>query len=120
MYDEARLLNASGGGDPVPKGQCLAIGDRLDTNIEAGNRGGYDSLAVLTGVTNPRELMLAPAHLRPTYVARRPARPAGARPPLEERYPGLAALSACDDEGKAKVLHDVLDGLRRELDEEQA
>lgn len=31
MYDEARLLNASGGGDPVPKGQCLAIGDRLDT-----------------------------------------------------------------------------------------
>lgn len=33
-------------------------------------RGGYDSLAVLTGVTNPRELMLAPAHLRPTYVAR--------------------------------------------------
>ena len=70
MYDEARLLNASGGGDPVPKGQCLAIGDRLDTDIEAGNRGGYDSLAVLTGVTNPRELMLAPAHLRPTYVAR--------------------------------------------------
>lgn len=50
----------------------------------------------------------------------RPARPAGARPPLEERYPGLAALSACDDEGKAKVLRDVLDGLRRELDEEQA
>lgn len=50
----------------------------------------------------------------------RPARPAGARPPLEERYPGLAALSACDDEGKAKVRHDVLDGLRRELDEEQA
>ena len=46
--------------------------------------------------------------------------PAGTRPPLEERYPGLAALSACDDEGKAKVLHDVLDGLRRELDEEQA
>ena len=203
MYDEARLLNASGGGDPVPKGQCLAIGDRLDTDIEAGNRGGYDSLAVLTGVTNPRELMLAPAHLRPTYVARdlrallKPARapertedggwacggavargrrraardrgrrrrhrrsqsrsgrrlggrgqrprhrrhgaagvrramsgatdrtdatdaPAGARPPLEKRYPGLATLSACDDEGKAKVLRDVLDGLRRELDEEQA
>lgn len=69
MYDEARLLNASGGNELVPKEECLAIGDRLDTDIEAGNRGGYDSLAVLTGVTNPRELMLAPAHLRPTYVA---------------------------------------------------
>ena len=43
---------------------------RLDTDIEAGNRGGYDSLAVLTGVTNPNELMFAPAHLRPTYIAK--------------------------------------------------
>ncbi len=51
------------------KEACLAIGDRLDTDIEAGNRGGYDSLAVLTGVTNPHELMTAPAHLRPSYIA---------------------------------------------------
>ncbi len=69
MYDEARQLNARDGRDAVPKEESLAVGDRLDTDIEAGNRGGYDSLAVLTGVTNPRELMLAPAHLRPTYVA---------------------------------------------------
>lgn len=71
MYDEARLLAASDddGMQPVAKADCLAIGDRLDTDIEAGNRGGYDSLAVLTGVTNPHELMLAPAHLRPTYIA---------------------------------------------------
>lgn len=69
MYDEARELNASEGHDLVPKEASLAIGDRLDTDIEAGNRGGYDSLAVLTGVTNPRELMLAPVHLRPTYVS---------------------------------------------------
>lgn len=69
MYDEARLLAAGSDGEPVDKARCLAIGDRLDTDIEAGNRGGYDSLAVLTGVTNPRELMLAPAHLRPTYIA---------------------------------------------------
>lgn len=34
-----------------------------------GNRGDYDSLAVLTGVTNPTELMLAPSHLRPTFIA---------------------------------------------------
>ncbi|KFI85851.1 Haloacid dehalogenase-like hydrolase (HAD superfamily) [Bifidobacterium reuteri DSM 23975] len=69
MYDEARELNAAEGHDLVPKESSLAIGDRLDTDIEAGNRGGYDSLAVLTGVTNPTELMLAPAHLRPTFVA---------------------------------------------------
>lgn len=70
MYDEARELNASEGNDMVSKEESIAVGDRLDTDIEAGNRGGYDSLAVLTGVTNPHELMLAPAHLRPTYVAK--------------------------------------------------
>lgn len=68
MYDEARLLAARDGEEPVAKQACLAIGDRLDTDIEAGNRGGYDSLAVLTGVTNPHELMTAPAHLRPTFI----------------------------------------------------
>ena len=70
MYDEARVLTAHDGADPVAKERCLAIGDRLDTDIEAGNRGGYDSLVVLTGVTNPNELMFAPAHLRPTYIAK--------------------------------------------------
>ena len=70
MYDEARLLAAADGMEPVRRELCLAIGDRLDTDIEAGNRGGYDSLAVLTGVTNPHELMLAPRHLRPTFIAR--------------------------------------------------
>ena len=69
MYDEARVLASHDGGQPVDRVSCLAIGDRLDTDIEAGNRGGYDSLAVLTGVTNPRELMLAPAALRPSYIA---------------------------------------------------
>ena len=69
MYDEARELNAGDTGGAASRERSLAVGDRLDTDIEAGNRGGYDSLAVLTGVTNPRELMLAPAHLRPTYVA---------------------------------------------------
>ena len=61
MYDEARLLAAGNETEPVSRESCLAIGDRLDTDIEAGNRGGYDSLAVLTGVTNPHELMTAPA-----------------------------------------------------------
>lgn len=69
MYDEARLLASHDGSIPVPKESCLAIGDRLDTDIEAGNRGGYDSLVVLTGVADPKQLMLAGPHLRPTYMS---------------------------------------------------
>ncbi|MCO6558212.1 MAG: HAD-IIA family hydrolase [Bifidobacterium sp.] len=70
MYDEARLLASHDGATLVPKDQCLAIGDRLDTDIEAGNRGGYDSLVVLTGVADPKQLMLAQPNLRPTYISR--------------------------------------------------
>ena len=65
----AVITAAAEGHDLVPKEASIAIGDRLDTDIEAGNRGDYDSLAVLTGVTNPTELMLAPSHLRPTFIA---------------------------------------------------
>ena len=70
MYDEARMLHADDGGDLVPKERAIAIGDRLDTDIEAGNRGGYDSMVVLTGVADPMQLMLAQPHLRPTFIAR--------------------------------------------------
>lgn len=69
MYDEARLLAAHDGEDMVPREAALAIGDRLDTDIEAGNRGGYDSLLVLTGVTDPDILLRAVPGLRPTYVS---------------------------------------------------
>lgn len=70
MYDEARMLNAGEGHDLVPKERSIAIGDRLDTDIEAGNRGGYDSMVVLTGVADPMQLMLAKPELRPTMIAR--------------------------------------------------
>lgn len=46
----------------------LVVGDRLDTDIEGANASGADSLLVLTGVTDPVELVLAPPALRPTYV----------------------------------------------------
>ncbi|EFA23173.1 HAD-IIA family hydrolase [Bifidobacterium gallicum] len=69
MYDEARELAAHDGEAMVSVADSLAIGDRLDTDIEAGNRGGYDSLCVLTGVTDHRQLLTAPAYLRPTYVS---------------------------------------------------
>ena len=47
----------------------LVVGDRLDTDIEGAVRGGADSLLVLTGVTSPLDLVLAPPGRRPTYVA---------------------------------------------------
>jgi glycerol 3-phosphatase-2 len=47
----------------------LVVGDRLDTDIEGANRVGYDSLLVMTGVTDLATLAAATAALRPTYVA---------------------------------------------------
>ena len=47
----------------------LVVGDRLDTDIEGAFRGGADSLLVLTGVTRPAELLLAPREQQPSYVA---------------------------------------------------
>lgn len=47
----------------------LAVGDRLDTDIEGARRSGMDSLLVLTGVSRPRDLLAAPPRQRPTHVS---------------------------------------------------
>ena len=47
----------------------LVVGDRLDTDIEGAHRAGTDSLLVLTGVTRPADVVLAPPSQRPTYLA---------------------------------------------------
>ncbi|MEU4659623.1 HAD hydrolase-like protein [Streptomyces sp. NPDC023723] len=46
----------------------LVVGDRLDTDIEGAIGGDVDSLLVLTGVTDGRQLLAAPPRHRPTYV----------------------------------------------------
>lgn len=46
----------------------LVVGDRLDTDIEGANAAGADSLLVLSGVTDPIDVVQAPPRLRPTYV----------------------------------------------------
>lgn len=61
LYDEA----TSRAGAVRP----LMVGDRLETDIEGAVHAGVDSLLVLTGVTGPLDLVLAPPSRRPTYVA---------------------------------------------------
>ncbi len=48
----------------------LAIGDRLDTDIEGANRAGIHSLLVLTGVSSVLDALRAHPIQRPTYVMR--------------------------------------------------
>jgi glycerol-1-phosphatase len=47
----------------------LVVGDRLDTDIQGARKVGYDSLLVMTGVTDVRTLVSAAPPLRPSYVA---------------------------------------------------
>jgi HAD superfamily hydrolase (TIGR01450 family) len=47
----------------------LVVGDRLDTDIEGAVRVGSDSLLVLTGVSRPLDVVLAPARQWPSYLA---------------------------------------------------
>lgn len=66
----------------LPVDRVLAVGDRLDTDIEGAVAAGMDSLLVLTGVDDLRACLAAPPQRRPTWVA-----------------PDLRALAADPDEG---------------------
>lgn len=49
--------------------RSLAVGDRLDTDIQGGQAAAMDTAVVLTGVSGPMVLIEAPAEQRPTYIA---------------------------------------------------
>lgn len=48
----------------------LVVGDRLDTDIEAGVTAGLPTLMVLTGVNTAADLLAAPASRRPQWLAK--------------------------------------------------
>jgi glycerol 3-phosphatase-2 len=49
-------------------GRPVVLGDRLDTDILGAHEAGLPSIAVLTGVQTPQDLLNARAAERPTYV----------------------------------------------------
>lgn len=48
--------------------EVLAIGDRLDTDIEGANAAGLPSVLVLTGVNDRDDAEAADEHQQPTYI----------------------------------------------------
>lgn len=53
----------------VLKRYALAIGDQLATDIVGANNAQIDACVVMTGLTKPRDLVMAPPSQRPAYVA---------------------------------------------------
>jgi glycerol 3-phosphatase-2 len=95
----------------------LVVGDRLDTDIEGAIRGGADSLLVLTGVTSPADLLLAPPDRQPVYVAAdlaglNASQPEVTRSGDEFSCGGWTAAAADNGWPRASGSGDRIDGLR--------
>lgn len=101
----------------------LVVGDRLDTDVEGARRGGVPSLLVLTGVTDPVDLVLASPSHRPDHLAADLGGLLVAHPSVTAESPGrarcgtwtavcTAAGLALDGGAGPAVEGDGLDGLR--------
>lgn len=52
----------------LPAGECIIVGDRLETDVRMGQEAGMATAVVLTGVTTPE--LLAASEIQPDYVLR--------------------------------------------------
>ncbi|MBX3310131.1 MAG: HAD-IIA family hydrolase [Cryobacterium sp.] len=62
----------------------LFLGDRLDTDILGANRAGIDSVLVLTGVDQAKQVLAADPNSRPTYLLENLAGLHEPYPPIRE------------------------------------
>lgn len=94
----------------------LVVGDRLDTDIEGAFNGGVDSLLVLTGVTDARQLVAAEPRHRPTFVDADLRGLLTGQPEVTETAGGFGcggwSAAVRGDELVLEGDGDVLDGLR--------
>lgn len=83
----------------------LVVGDRLDTDIEGAVRAGYDSLLVMTGVTDLSALLAAGPESRPTFLAADLGGLATTHesPDLDDGTVTLGGWSARVDDGRLRV-----------------
>jgi len=63
-YAFDKILELTG----TPAGRAIMVGDRLDTDIQVGNRAGAETVLVLTGVTSREEAELAQGELKPGRI----------------------------------------------------
>lgn len=88
----------------VEPATVLAVGDRLDTDIEGAVTAGIDSLLVLTGVDDLAACLAAPASRRPRWVA-----PDLAALHADPTDPGSGGVSLADLAGAVRAVHEARD-----------
>ena len=97
----------------------LAVGDRLDTDIEGANAADLPSLLVLTGVNSARDAVYAVPEQRPTYIgddlralhqdAARSRWPPNRRGVSRPRDGTLTVHAADDDQDDLSIVRAVAD-----------
>lgn len=77
----------------------LVVGDRLDTDVEGGNRARTPTLLVLTGVATLADLLAAGGLHRPTFLGRDLAALGRSQPGarLEREAGGTSPAASCGD-----------------------
>lgn len=103
----------------------LAVGDRLDTDLQGARAAQMPGMLVLTGVTTARDTVLAPAHQRPSLLALdlRELHQPHPEPSREDDWWQCAGAAARVAGGRLELSvgdsTELLDGASREIDLDQ-